>query len=457
MKPAKLLKHSHLKALQLKSVQLRKLRWDILQARLQAQFQAPWKKRGSASAQCQPSDTVANPGPSDPATLDKSKLSLPQITFASGLVFSSVLAAQLIPIPISPLQRLGSAETAESVLWESTGSIRQSIVALYRAERVLLPLPTAQQTEAKPPTGATPPKSGTQPTASKAEPQSTAASKPTTAKASNPAPATTSGIARPPVPPPPMAQKAAVNPNTTIDANLEMRVAIARNVSSLEVGVSSAGYLMTLDGQNYCNLPAQTSYLARPTAQGIDFGNGCQLSTAVWLESAEGGYVYINDSWFKGRVLLLNEGGSLIAVNFVLLQDYLSSVVGSEMYVNWPIEALKAQAVAARSYALTHHVRPASRHYDLDNTQRYQAYLGVAKETNTTQIAVTETSGEFISYDGGIVESLYAASDQIVQDVHGGMGMSQNGAMQLASQGYDYSQILGTYYPGTSLARLVVK
>ncbi|MBD0335855.1 MAG: SpoIID/LytB domain-containing protein [Cyanobacteria bacterium Co-bin13] len=347
--------------------------------------------------------------------------------------------AQFVPLPFSPA-RTGQAATLQDSLWQVPGAVRQSIVGLYRAERVLLPLPTGANSAQT----ALPASPGAAASQSAASAPQSAASAPTAM-----APA---GTAAPPVPVP----QSAVEPGSTIDANLEMRVAIARNISTLNVGVSTSGYLMDLNGQNYCNIPAQTSYVARPTGQGIDFGN-CQLSTAVWLEPSEGGYIYIGDSWFKGRVLLLNDGGNLLAVNYVLLHDYLSSVVGTEMFVNWPIEALKAQAVAARSYALTHHVRPASRHFDLDNTERFQAYKGIAKETNTTQIAVAETSGEFISYNGGIVESLYAASDQIVQEAHGGQGMSQTGAMQLASQGYGYSQILANYYPGTGLSRLVIE
>ncbi|MBD2259049.1 SpoIID/LytB domain-containing protein [Pseudanabaena sp. FACHB-2040] len=371
----------------------------------------------------------------------KSILSLPYLIAASGLVFATVLAAQFAA---SPLARASKAAAFQDSLWQANGVVRQSIVGLYRAERVLLPLPT----------GATPPQAAANPAAPGAAVPPSAASASAPAAAARPAAAATpiAAAAAPPVPAP----QAAVNPGSTIDTNLEMRVAIARNASSLSVGVSTAGYLMDLNGQNYCNIPAQTSYVARPTGQGIDFGN-CQLGTAVWLESAEGGYIYINDTWFKGRVLLLNDGGNLLAVNYVLMHDYLSSVVGTEMFVNWPIEALKAQAIAARSYALTHHVRPASRHFDLDNTERFQAYKGIAKETNTTQIAVAETSGEFISYNGGIVESLYAASDQIVQEAHGGQGMSQTGAMQLASQGYNYTQILANYYPGTGLSRLVIE
>ncbi|NJN22200.1 MAG: SpoIID/LytB domain-containing protein [Leptolyngbya sp. RL_3_1] len=253
-------------------------------------------------------------------------------------------------------------------------------------------------------------------------------------------------------PPEPLAAGASV----VIDDALEMRVAIARRISTLDVGTSTQGWLIDASGQQRCDIPAQSSLLATPTGQGLNF-SGCELSTAVWLEASAGGYLYIGDSWYKGRVLLLNDGGELIAVNFVLLRDYLSSVVGSEMYHHWPLEALKAQAVAARSYALTHHVRPASDHFDLDNTQRYQAYKGVALETTNTQIAVAATAGEFISYQGGIVESLYAASDQIVQEAHGGQGMSQTGAKDYAVQGYSYEQILGAYYPSTTLSRLVVQ
>ncbi|HEY9880341.1 MAG TPA: SpoIID/LytB domain-containing protein [Leptolyngbyaceae cyanobacterium] len=390
---------------------------------------------------------------------DRTVLSLPYITAASGLVFTSVLAAQFIPMPFSPLQGMSSATAFQDSLWQSTGAVRQSIVGLYRAERILLPLPTGNEAAAAkagtPAAGA--PTAGTaKPGTKVTSPQRGKSTATPTASASQPQPRPKAKAAPVAAPAPAPKRAAAVNPGSTIDTNLEMRVAIARDVGSLDVGVSTAGYLMDLDGKHYCNLPTQTSYTARPTGQGIDFGE-CQLSTAVWLESAEGGYVYIGGSWFKGRVLLLNDGGTITAVNFVLMQDYLSSVVGSEMYDHWPLEALKAQAVAARSYALTHHVRPANSNFDLDNTQRYQAYKGIAEETNATQAAVTETSGEFISYDGGIVESLYAASDQIVQEAHGGQGMSQTGAMQLASQGYDYSQILANYYPGTGLARLVVK
>jgi stage II sporulation protein D len=129
-------------------------------------------------------------------------------------------------------------------------------------------------------------------------------------------------------------------------------------------------------------------------------------------------------------------------------------VVASEVSPSWPMEALKAQAIAARSYALTHYFRPASEWYHLGATQRHQVYTGIDREAPPTTQAVDDTSGEFVSYRGGIVESLYAASDAIVARAFQGRGMSQLGALGLAEQGYTYQQILSNYYPGTSVGKI---
>ncbi|WP_225886612.1 SpoIID/LytB domain-containing protein [Leptolyngbya sp. PCC 6406] len=339
---------------------------------------------------------------------------LSRLVLASGAVLTGILALWLIPLPgvrgaVEPLAFDGKLNHGFFLL-------RQSFIGLYTfQERQGLPVAAAPEDQ--------------QDTASAPAPEEANAA----------------------------ASAAQSTPEVmVIDDALEMRVAIARRASTLNVGTSTQGWLVDTGGQQRCDISPETSLIAQPSGSGLTF-SGCQLPGAVWLEAIHGGYVFVEGSWYKGRVLLLNQGGQLLAVNFVFLRDYLSSVVGSEMYPHWPLEALKAQAVAARSYALTHHVRPASDHFDLDNTQRYQAYKGIAVETNTTQAAVAATAGEFISYQGGIVESLYAASDQIVQEAHGGQGMSQSGARDHANQGYSYSQILGTYYPGTSLSRLVVQ
>jgi peptidoglycan hydrolase-like amidase len=193
-----------------------------------------------------------------------------------------------------------------------------------------------------------------------------------------------------------------------------------------------------------------------PNGQYIRVGKW-ETPAGVWIKPAKGGLVYVNDRWYRGDLLLVTQGNNLLAVNYVDLEDYIASVVGAEVSPSWPMDALKAQAIAARSYAIVHYIRPASSLYDLGNTERWQVYRGISAEWNTTRQAAHETHGVFLSYKGGVVESLYAASDDIVANVFGGRGMSQNGALSLAKQGYNYRQILGNYYPGTSLAWIDTK
>jgi peptidoglycan hydrolase-like amidase len=155
---------------------------------------------------------------------------------------------------------------------------------------------------------------------------------------------------------------------------------------------------------------------------------------------------------------LVQQASGLQVINHLPLEDYIASVVGSEMPSSWNLEALKAQAVAARSYALAHMARPASQHWHLGNTTRWQAYRGLTAVNGRTQAATAATAGLILSYQGGIVESLYAANSQISWEAHRHLGasMSQEGANVLANKGQSYPQILGHYYQGASLARLKI-
>ncbi len=237
---------------------------------------------------------------------------------------------------------------------------------------------------------------------------------------------------------------------------IEMRVAVSNGEGSLVVGTSTPAEVLDARGKVLGKLPANEGTNVLPEGQDIRLGKWV-TSVGVWLKPTKGGFVYVGDRWYRGNLLLVSQGSTLLAVNYVDLENYLVSVVGAEVSPSWPMDALKAQAIAARSYALVHYFRPANPLYDLGNTQRWQVYRGISAEWNTTRQAVEETNGVFLSYKGGVVESMYAASDEIVSNVFGGRGMSQNGALQLAQQGYNYQHILGNYYPGTGLAWLDTK
>lgn len=123
------------------------------------------------------------------------------------------------------------------------------------------------------------------------------------------------------------------------------------------------------------------------------------------------GNVVIDGTEYRGGVQFKRiNGGKLTVINVVNLEEYLYSVVGKEMSPSWHIEALKAQAVCARGFAISNRNKFEKYGFNLDNTTSSQVYQGVSKERESTIRAVEETKGLVLMYDGGIIESIYGAS-----------------------------------------------
>ena len=116
----------------------------------------------------------------------------------------------------------------------------------------------------------------------------------------------------------------------------------------------------------------------------------------------------INERAYRGRVRVDLSSGRPLVVNELRLADYLASVVGSEMPWTWEVEALKAQAVAARNYALRQ-LDP-SGDFDICDSQNCQAYGGVSSEHPSTIQAVRETAGVVAMYDGDLITAYYSAN-----------------------------------------------
>ena len=228
---------------------------------------------------------------------------------------------------------------------------------------------------------------------------------------------------------------------------LEIRVALLKLSPNPQLGASGPWSLSDRSGR-----VLQSGGAGQPPAVASLLASEPEL----WLQSDPGDHLLADGRAYDGRFRLLRGGGGVQVVNHLSLESYISSVVGGEMPSGWNSEALRAQAVAARSYAMAHMARPASAHWHLGDTTRWQNYEGLSSVTDTTRQATASTAGIILSYQGGIVESLYAATQQIVEEAHGHLGasMSQTGAQDLAQQGLRYNEILGRYYQGASLARL---
>ena len=108
---------------------------------------------------------------------------------------------------------------------------------------------------------------------------------------------------------------------------------------------------------------------------------------------------------YRGRLEVAVSAKKLTAINVVGLEDYLAGVVPREMPAAWPAEALKAQAVAARSYALAH--RLAGKPFDLYADVRSQVYGGIASEDLRATAAIKATAGRVLLFDGKPVDALF--------------------------------------------------
>lgn len=113
----------------------------------------------------------------------------------------------------------------------------------------------------------------------------------------------------------------------------------------------------------------------------------------------------LSNGFYRGRMVLSREGGRVLAVNHLSLEHYLYGVVPSEMPASWPAEALAAQAVVARSYALTS--RSTGLPWDVFADVRSQVYRGVLAEVPASTAAVRATRGEVVTVGGEVAQTFF--------------------------------------------------
>ena len=202
-------------------------------------------------------------------------------------------------------------------------------------------------------------------------------------------------------------------------------------------------------------------------------------SDKIVIKPEDEGFVSVKRKWYRGHFKVVNSGNGLTVMNDIPIELYLQGVVPSEMPSSWEHDAHKAQAIAARSYAIANLGKRAKFGYDLKDTPEDQAYGGASAETVQTNDAVAETEGIVLICDGKIIPAYYSASagghtkdasqvwtkdlayiravpsfdDGIKKNGHG-VGMSQYRANNLAKKGYNAYQILKYFYANTKFAKI---
>lgn len=186
-----------------------------------------------------------------------------------------------------------------------------------------------------------------------------------------------------------------------------LRVGLASGRAS--VTITPAGGKATAQTES-----SKTITLAANDAAAIRWQNGAFLvgreklrGEVLTIRPSGAGELALDGRRYRGALELRHKSGGLTAVNIVPVDDYLRSVVPEEMPTDWPAEALKAQSVAARSFALKSRGRHAAEGYDLCTTTHCQLYKGIASEKTASTAAVRATRGEVLTYGGQPIEALF--------------------------------------------------
>lgn len=143
----------------------------------------------------------------------------------------------------------------------------------------------------------------------------------------------------------------------------------------------------------------------------FDCGSTYSLAVAPVSDSGKAvtwckGFQYYGDFQYTRLT-----SGVLTVVNFVGLEDYVKGVVPNEMSASWPLEALKAQAVCARTYVAANQNKYRQYGFDMTNDTYCQVYRGLNGANETTDRAVDETAGLFVRYEGKLCSVAYFAAD----------------------------------------------
>ena len=268
----------------------------------------------------------------------------------------------------------------------------------------------------------------------------------------------------------------------SINPSYAIKIGLMTQVNEAGVGTNVNGRLIDVNtNKTVGTTDAMKGYVLVPYKNEIAIKSGGKYyalgTNSVVLRPDTSGYVSTKGKWYHGKLMIKNTNGTLTVINDVDLENYIKGVVPSEMPSSWHYEALKAQAIAARSFALANLGKQAKHGYDLKDNTEDQAYGGASAETNITNKAVDETHGLVLTYDMKIISAYYFASaggmtstsvwggyapylrsvpsfdDDMGKNGHG-VGMSQHGANNLAKQGYNAYQILQYFYQDVKFAKL---
>ena len=192
----------------------------------------------------------------------------------------------------------------------------------------------------------------------------------------------------------------------------------------LRIGLSSTASTFSIQ----CSLPAVLSDASndqpigmlgkdKPIAITIDENkisvNGIMLNTAaIDIRPRDGSQLgemitAVGDQKLSGGVRLLLSEGHFVLINLTTVEQYLRGVVPSEMPAGWHVEALKAQTIAARTFAMQNRKRHEAAGFDVCTTVHCQVFKGTEGAHENSDKAIVDTAGEVMVFKGALINAMF--------------------------------------------------
>jgi len=192
-----------------------------------------------------------------------------------------------------------------------------------------------------------------------------------------------------------------------------VRVAVITDQSLIKLTVRSPYQILSLH-TNEVLYEGRKFWRAKkvvPGASGIKIGEDNFNIYGLRIQPSRSPAIYLNGRRFRGAVDIIRQSdNTLLAINHVDVEEYIQGVLYHEVAPWWPMEALKAQAIVARSFALYQARVNARRDYDLVSTVYSQVYGGRTSERGRTSKAVRLTKNQVLTYKNKLVPTFYHAT-----------------------------------------------
>lgn len=187
-----------------------------------------------------------------------------------------------------------------------------------------------------------------------------------------------------------------------------MRVLIKENIDNISLNAKeNLTVFDSFSGKRLYRGPGPVVFRIKSNCLSM---NGRKIPARVCRVTSDNPVIELENLKFRGFFTISGESKGLCLINHIPIEEYLYGVVPKEMPYGWAEEALKAQAIAARTYALYIKGKNAVKPYDLETTASTQAYGGYDAETPRTNQAVDATRDRVMTFDGKIIIAYFHAN-----------------------------------------------